>query len=664
MSVFVWKLGQKLGPRGLTALGLVALCTIVGLLGASFVQYTTARLLDAEARIDAERWSSYFSSNVRELQSIAGGATPTRDTRAFLDRSLDGGNLVAYRIYNAEGELRLQSAGTPGLFPIGSPISSIDPAFAADLAEGTPATLLQESTAAGQQRFLASALVPIKMEERTIGWLLVNLDQTERAALFYSIAVQISVGVALLLIAGLAFGFWYRARNRAQMVQAITDIESRDRLTGFLLKPILADRIDARLAKPYAGPGQSALIHCELSDAPKIGQMYGQHAEDQVILAAATRLSTLLAGRGHIAVASRNAFVIFLEDVEDAITALSLAKEITLKLAADVECEGLTLSCACHSGIALSSTDGKTSTLLLRNAEIAMLAAREQGNPGYGFFNPELARTSDRRNVVQRAVAAAVEHGRFRLDFQPVYNIRSGELNGFEALIRLNDPELGNISPAEFIPIAEQAGFINQIGGWALDEACRVAAMWPPHLMVAVNLSPAQFMSGTLIADVRRALSNNQFPSYRLEVEITEGTLLNDSELVLGQLRVLRDMGVAVALDDFGTGYSSLSYLWKFPFSKLKIDRSFVNALDESASAKGILRSIVKLGHGLGLTVTAEGIENVKQYATLRDLGCDLAQGFLLDRPTRIADLAAIILRNFANGLNRRSKETAGKTAA
>jgi EAL domain-containing protein (putative c-di-GMP-specific phosphodiesterase class I) len=140
---------------------------------------------------------------------------------------------------------------------------------------------------------------------------------------------------------------------------------------------------------------------------------------------------------------------------------------------------------------------------------------------------------------------------------------------------------------------------------------------------------------------------------------------MNDSELVLGQLRVLRDMGVAVALDDFGTGYSSLSYLWKFPFSKLKIDRSFVNALDETASAKGILRSIVKLGHGLGLTVTAEGIENTKQLSTLRDLGCDLAQGFLLDRPARVADLAGIILRNFANGLNRRTREPSiGKTAA
>jgi EAL domain-containing protein (putative c-di-GMP-specific phosphodiesterase class I) len=344
---------------------------------------------------------------------------------------------------------------------------------------------------------------------------------------------------------------------------------------------------------------------------------------------------------------------------------LSLAKDITIALAAEIDYDGMKLSCHCHSGIALTSSDVKSAPDLLRNAELALISAREQGTPGYGFYNPELAQDSKRRLAITRAVTMATEQKLFRLDFQPVYNIRTGELNGFEALIRLHDAELGNVSPAEFIPIAEEVGLINQIGAWALDEACRVAALWPAHLMVAVNLSPSQFMSGTLIHDVRRALANNHFPSYRLEVEITEGTLMNDSELVMSQLRVLRDMGVAVALDDFGTGYSSLSYLWKFPFSKLKIDRSFVNALDESASAKGILRSIVKLGHGLGLTVTAEGIENAKQLSSLRDLGCDLAQGYLLDRPARVGDLAAIILRNFANGLNRRVREPGiGKTAA
>jgi EAL domain-containing protein (putative c-di-GMP-specific phosphodiesterase class I) len=318
------------------------------------------------------------------------------------------------------------------------------------------------------------------------------------------------------------------------------------------------------------------------------------------------------------------------------------------------------------AGIALSSCDGDTAADLMRSAEIALHTAQEQGAPGYGFFNPEIAKDMRRQAAVQRAVAAAAASHDFHLNYQPVYNIRTGELNGFEALIRMDDPELGLVSPAEFIPVAEQMGLINGIGANCLEQACRTAATWPQHLVVAVNLSPSQFLSGSLINDVRNALEKARLPAYRLEVEITEGTLLNDSELVLGQLRMLRDMGVAVSLDDFGTGYSSLGYLWKFPFSKLKIDRSFVQALDETQTARSILRSIIKLGHGLGLTVTAEGIETQKQYTALRDLGCDLAQGYLLDRPASETDLAGIIMRNFAKGLPRRSRSApaAGRSAA
>jgi EAL domain-containing protein (putative c-di-GMP-specific phosphodiesterase class I) len=331
-------------------------------------------------------------------------------------------------------------------------------------------------------------------------------------------------------------------------------------------------------------------------------------------------------------------------------------RAITGSLSAGMDIEGLRLDCACHSGIALCPKDGSTVADLLRSAELALAAAREQEAPGYGFFDPLPAAAAVRRREVQRAVAAAHASDKLRLVYQPVHQMRSGELSGFEALMRLDDPELGAVPPSEFIPAAEQAGLIGEVGSWALDEACRTAALWPDHLVVAVNLSPAQFLSGALVQTIRQALERHGLPAYRLEVEITEGTLIKESELVLGQLRILREMGVGVALDDFGTGYSSLGYLWKFPFSKIKIDRSFVAALEESASAKGILRSVVKLGHGLGMAVTAEGIESRKQLASLRDLGCDLAQGYHLGRPAPPEELAAIIMRNFAVDISRRSR--------
>lgn len=663
LLIFFGKISALVRLPAITGLGLVGLCASIGALGYLLLTMATHELLVAEARIDAVRWSRYLTGNMPDLPQIAEGSVPSAASQAMIDGTLADGFLVSFRIYDVRGFLKLRSDDTGNAALAGSHIAATDPGFATALAAGTGGTILTEVQRGGELGFVASELLPVKSGQHTVGWLLVKLDQTERQKLFARVSAQVSVAICLLLIAAPLFGFWYRTRNKAQLERTLAALSKRDQLTGFMLKSALLEKIDEQL-NTRANDAKSALILCELTGASAIAGTHGQHTEEQMIREAARRLANVVAGRGAIATASRASFLIYIDDVRDPMSALSLAKDVSLALSAEADFDGMKISCRCHCGIALTSSDGPTATQLMRSAELAVISLREQAGPGYGFYNPEQAKDSNRRMAVKRAVAEATEQHRFHLDFQPVYNIRTGELNGFEALIRLHDAELGNVSPGEFIPIAEDIGLINQIGAWALEEACRIAVQWPAHLMVAVNLSPSQFMSGTLVSDVRRALENNQYPSYRLEVEITEGTLMNDSEVVLRQLRILRDMGIAVALDDFGTGYSSLSYLWKFPFSKLKIDRSFVNALDESASAKGILRSIVKLGHGLGLTVTAEGIENARQLATLRDLGCDLAQGYLLDRPARIADLAAIILRNFANGLSRRAREHDSKKTA
>lgn len=313
------------------------------------------------------------------------------------------------------------------------------------------------------------------------------------------------------------------------------------------------------------------------------------------------------------------------------------------------------------AGIALAPRDGRQLGELVDSAELALAAARRQGTPGYGFHAPGMAAAEGRRHALLTALRQAANGEGLHLAFQPIFAMTSGELVGFEALLRLHDGELGAISPAEFIPLAEEAGLIVDIGTWAMEEACRTAAQWPSHLVVAVNLSPAQFQSGTLVATIRRALQRHGLPAYRLEIEITEGTLMADSELVRNHLRMLRDMGVGVALDDFGAGYSSLSYLCRYPISKLKIDRSFTAAMAGSTAARNVLHAIVKLGHGLGLTVTAEGIETERQLAALRDMGCDLAQGYLLGCPAAPSDIAGVILRNFAERLVHRDTVAPGK---
>ena len=464
-----------------------------------------------------------------------------------------------------------------------------------------------------------------------------------RLTTFWGLAAMFTANAAALVL-GLAFGHLNGA------------FRQRDDITGFMLKPALLKRAEEHLAGPAEGNAGAALILCELSALSSRLRLQGRAAEDRIIREASRRLASLLPRNALATRWSADTFVIFVPGPADAMMTLTLARSITTSLAAGDESSGVKLACQPVCGIARGPADGVRVMELFRSAELALEQARQQGQPGYGFFSPELAAMSKRQLAVQRAVAHALERQSFRLDFQPIYNMRSGALTGFEALIRLHDAELGAIPPGEFIPVAEQEGLIVAIGEWALDEACRIAAQWPPHLVVAVNLSPVQMLSGAIVNTIRNVLERRGLPAYRLEIEITEGILLTESEIVLRQLSLLRDMGVAVALDDFGTGYSSLSYLWKFPFSKLKIDRSFAAALDVSPPAKGIIRAIARLGHGLGMTVTAEGIENESQLGLLREAGCDFAQGFLLGRPAHEADLAAIILRNFAGELRRKMK--------
>jgi len=657
------RLGAAINRQLLPAVAFMSLTAAIATAGFATVRFATNNLLEKEARNDAANWSSYLSLNISDLPGIAEGAMPSPATQTFLRNASRMSRVYSFRIYDGKGLLKLRSDGADRPTGIVPTMAATDGEHSPVLSGGEPKTLVRRGKAPGEPAYYASTVLPIMDGKRRVGWIVTNTDQTERQANFFAMASSVSLIIGSMLMMAPLVGLWYRTRQKRLAEQQLQDLSTRDQLTGLLNRHSFVEEATSLLTSPDAGGKRAAMIMLELADINSISQMYGQAALDHQLLTTAERLAGALPAGTRVGRTDAARFAVLLDNIADPMTVLSLTKEIFAKLGTPVAWNDKHIATAVHAGIALSKSDGEDVEGLLRSAGLALRTAQEQGSPGYGFFNPEIAQDARRRVAVQRAVAEAAASNGFRLDFQPIYNMRNGELTGFEALIRLNDPELGNVSPAEFIPLAEQSGHINKIGAWCLQEACKAAAQWPAHLVVAVNLSPAQFYSGTLIGDVQQALRNNRFPSYRLEVEITEGTLLKDSELVLQQLHTLRESGVTVALDDFGTGYSSLSYLWKFPFSKLKIDRSFVSALDETQRARGILRSIIKLGHGLGLSVTAEGIENAKQYSTLRDLGCDLAQGYLLDRPARVEDLAAIIMRNFSKGLQRRPRESRAAVA-
>ncbi|EFH11482.1 putative bifunctional diguanylate cyclase/phosphodiesterase, partial [Teichococcus cervicalis] len=299
-------------------------------------------------------------------------------------------------------------------------------------------------------------------------------------------------------------------------------------------------------------------------------------------------------------------------------------------------------------GIALSPRHGAGADALLQAASIAMQRAREEGRGGIRPFHPGMLQRLEQRQRLRQDLRAALQRGEFSLAYQPLIDLPSGRVGGFEALMRWQHPRCGAVSPAEFIPVAEESGLIVAMGAWALRTACATAAGWPEGMRVAVNLSPAQFRSPGLVETVRQALDGAGLAPGRLKLEITESVLLQDSAANLAMLHALRDLGVMVVLDDFGTGYASLSYLQRFPFHKLKIDQLFVRRLIERDDSRKIVTSILGLARALGIGTTAEGVESQEQLDWLAREGCGQVQGFLLGRPMPPEAVAGYLRRHAA----------------
>jgi predicted signal transduction protein with EAL and GGDEF domain len=294
-------------------------------------------------------------------------------------------------------------------------------------------------------------------------------------------------------------------------------------------------------------------------------------------------------------------------------------------------------------GIAMSPGDGEESEKLLKSADMALSRAKNEFRGTFSFFEAEMDARAQTRRKIEIDLRDAIQNETLRPYYQPLVDLATGRITGFEALVRWPHPERGMISPAEFIPVAEETGLINPLGGLMLRRACQDAAQWPDDVRVAVNLSPLQFRTGNLLSIVTDVLKQSGLPARRLELEITETLLLEKSSQVLATLHALRALGVRISMDDFGTGYSSLSYLRSFPFDKIKIDQSFVRDLGANPDAQAIVRSIISLGKGLGVIITAEGVETEAELSCLRAEGCHEGQGFLFSRARPHAEIVSLL---------------------
>jgi predicted signal transduction protein with EAL and GGDEF domain len=353
------------------------------------------------------------------------------------------------------------------------------------------------------------------------------------------------------------------------------------------------------------------------------------------------------AARGHfVARLGGDEFVVLQTVGEDRDAIDKLARRILETMAQPLVIDGNEFAPSTSIGIAIAPEDGGSSETLLRNADLALYRAKEGGRGTYAFFEESLNQRAQERRQLETDLRLAVERQEFELYYQPLFDLEHNRICSFEALIRWNHPTRGLISPADFIPIAEDTGLIVPIGAWVVRQACHQAAGWPKHVRVAVNVSPVQFHRGSLNETILLALADSGLAPGRLEIEITESIFLEGSEATLRLLHSLRSLGIRVALDDFGTGYSSLSYLQSFPFDKLKIDRSFIQNLLTREGASAIVRAITQLAHALNIETTAEGVEETAQLMELRAHGCSSVQGFLFAEPMTAADVDRLFAEN------------------
>ncbi|MGY2052021.1 putative bifunctional diguanylate cyclase/phosphodiesterase [Methylobacterium sp. JK268] len=433
--------------------------------------------------------------------------------------------------------------------------------------------------------------------------------------------------------------------DRRAAEASAADTARRDPLTGLPNRLLLRERLAAALGAGDRGQG-CALLLVDLDRFKPVNDTLGHPVGDALLEKVADRLRSAVRAEDTVARIGGDEFVILQAGLRDPAAAEALGRRIVDLVGRAYMVEGHLVSIGASVGIALAPRDGEDPDRLLKCADLALYCAKHDGRATFRFFEPTMDAQMQARRRLELDMRQALARREFAIHYQPQLNLQENRLTGCEALLRWHHPERGLVSPADFIPVAEEIGLIVPIGDWVIRQACHDAARWPQALTVAVNVSPAQFKGERLVDTVTSALARAGLPARRLEIEITEGLLLQDDAHTLRTLHRLRDLGVRVSMDDFGTGYASLSYLRAFPFDKIKIDRSFVRDMAQKPDGDAIIRAIAGLGRSLGMTTVAEGVETEEQLRRIRQEGCTDVQGYLVSRPIPADALLALLARS------------------
>jgi diguanylate cyclase (GGDEF)-like protein/PAS domain S-box-containing protein len=577
--------------------------TVIGLLQAA--SETNRRNLDAlaEAKADEERARTFMTAVVESIPSMV-----------FVKRASD----QSYVLLNRAGEKILGYSRQ-------EMIGRTDEAFFDPVQAAIYHARDAEVVRSGEVKVIEEDLIPRK-------------DGTTAILRTKKIAILDAEGRPEYLL-GVSEDIAERKRAEAQIARLahydpLTELPNR-----LLFHKDLSDAL-ARAARRE----DLVAVHCvDLDRFKVVNDTLGHPVGDALLKAAAERLRNCVRDGDTVARLGGDEFAVVQMGLTDLSGATRLAARIVEALEAPFDLLGHQVVIGGSVGVAVSPDDGLDCDELLKKADMALYRAKADGKGTFHFFERAMDEQLQARRALELDLRKALAEGQFELFYQPLFDLEADRVTGCEALLRWFHPERGMVSPGEFIPLAEEIGLIGALGDWVLRAACDEAARWPQHVRLAVNLSPAQFRDRRLAATVVQALAASGLAAERLELEITESVLLQDSASNMAILHDLKALGVRISMDDFGTGYSSLSYLRSFPFDKIKIDQTFVRDILDDADALAIIKAVLDLGASLGITTTAEGVESEEQLHELRRQGCGEIQGYFISRPKPAAEIAALL---------------------
>ena len=628
-----------------------ALKLVLGIVITGFLLAAIYFVMIISERQNALRQIARYNPAWQAHQAVREFMTLDQSLRMFKDGDSGGGN--------EEVQLRYDIfAGTINSLAAGSfrPIIERDPSFETTIRDlegptNDAAPLIENLNSPADALAALQVLHPLQsrlMQFTSVtfnhGAGLTSEDQQELTRLHWIfsgiVGSLILFGLALIgLLARHNILLERTYRKMGGLAADLTHLAHHDPLTGLANRVLFRERLDHSLEKAREDGSTLAVLYLDLDLFKNVNDTLGHETGDRLLKTVAARLQGCVQHNTVIARLGGDEFAILMGSINITQESTILASRIVKEIGSVYDIDGHEIVIGTSIGIASTELGTSSPEELLKQADMALYRAKADGRGTFRVFEPEMDAEIQARRALEIDLRKAMANDELSLAFQPQVSLQTSEITSLEALLRWRHPMRGNISPAEFIPIAEDIGLIAPLSEWVINEACKTAVTWPQNVKVAVNISPTQFRNRSLLPCVQKALTRTGLDPSRLELELTESALLEENESTVTALHELRKLGVRIALDDFGTGYSSLSYLRSFPFDKIKIDQSFVRELFTRPDCMVIIRSIVGLGRGLGMSITAEGVETEEQLAQIHAAGCTEAQGYLLGRPKPASDL-------------------------